>query len=91
MEIHFRLEGYCQVPDGTMPLDDVRNQFRLPSGAIVSICPVVELATSKNADDHRDLSHDKGVELGLVLEILNPRARLRARRGDEPVGRFKMP
>ncbi|ALJ16593.1 hypothetical protein [Sphingopyxis macrogoltabida] len=70
MEIHFRLEGYCQVPDGTRPLDEVRNQFRLPSGAIVSICPVVELATSENADDHRDLSHDEGVELGLVLEIL---------------------
>ena len=70
MEIHFRLEGYCQVPDGTRPLDDVRNQFRLPSGVIVSICPVVELATSENADDHRDLTYEEGIQLGLAVEIL---------------------
>lgn len=70
MEIHFRLEGYCQVPVGTSPLDAVRNQFRLPSGAIISICPVIELATCENADDHRDLSHDESVELGLTVEIL---------------------
>jgi hypothetical protein len=57
------------VPEGTAPLDGVANQFRLPTGEIILIQPVIEMASGPDADDHRDLSYDEAAEFGLALDV----------------------
>ena len=67
-QIRFTLSGTCLVPDGTSEVDRIANHVRLPSGQIVSIQPVIEMASGADADDHRDLSYDEAVALALYLE-----------------------
>lgn len=69
MRIDYVIAGSMLVPAGTTPLDGVANQFRLPTGEVFSVHAVIEMASSPDTDDHRDLSQgeaDKcGIEFGL--------------------------
>lgn len=68
-ELVFVLHGVCTVPDGVTPVDGIANQFRLPSGEVISVQPVIEMASGVDADDHRCLSHSEAVARDLFLEI----------------------
>ena len=67
-QIVFTLTGFCTVPDWTAEVPDITNHFRLPSGQMISIQPVLETASDTNADDHRDLAYTEAVDLDLFLE-----------------------
>ena len=67
-QIIFTLFGSCGVPTGTTAVDGFANHFRLPGGQIVSIQPVIEMESSIDADDHRELSYEEAVGLDLLLE-----------------------
>ncbi|MDF0491463.1 hypothetical protein PX699_16800 [Sphingobium sp. H39-3-25] len=69
MLVTYIIEGSCSVPDDTQPLEGVANQFRLPTGEIFSIHPVIEMATGPNADDHRDLTYWEAAARGISLEF----------------------
>ena len=67
-QIVFELHGSCGVPDGTSAVAGSPNQFRLPGGQIVSIQPVIELESTSDADDHRELTYAEAIALDLALE-----------------------
>jgi hypothetical protein len=69
MHVDYVIEGSFPVPEGTEPLPGKLNQFRLPSGEIVSVYPVIEMASGPDADDHRDLSYAEAAEYGIALEL----------------------
>lgn len=69
MHIEYTIEGALPVPEGTEPLAGVANQFRLPTGEIISVHPVIEMASFAGADDHRDLRHAEAAEHGIALEL----------------------
>lgn len=68
MRVSFTVSGSVLVPAGTTEIPGLANQLRLPGGQIVSIQPVIEMASGIDADDHRDLSYDEAVALDLYLE-----------------------
>lgn len=69
MHIDYMIEGSFPVPEGTEPFPGVANQFRLPTGEIISVHPVIEMASSADADDHRDLRHAEAADYGIALEL----------------------
>jgi len=69
MHVEFEIHGRVEVPDGTCLVPGTSNLFELPSGAIVSVHPIVEMATSLIADDHRDLSYVDAAAIGVRLEL----------------------
>ena len=77
MHITFQIQGRIDEPDGTTPLPGVENQFQLPSGQIVSVHPVIELASGLDADDHRDLTYSEAASLGILLDLYDRTATLR--------------
>jgi hypothetical protein len=77
MHIIFQIQGRIDVPDGTTPLPGIENQFRLPSGQIASVHPVIELAIGPDTDDHRDLTYSEAASLGILLDLYDRTATLR--------------
>jgi hypothetical protein len=69
MRIDFTIAGSFTVPDGTEALPGLANQFRLPSGEIISVHPIIEKASNLTADDHRDLSYTEAERLGVALSL----------------------
>lgn len=69
MHLDYHISGSLPVPKGTTALPGIANQFRLPTGEIISVHPVVEMASSAEADDHRDLSHREASDYGIALEL----------------------
>jgi hypothetical protein len=72
----FEIRGRYDVPAGTQPVPGSPNLFRLPSGEVVSVHPVIELASGSDSDDHRDLSYDEAAALGIVLDLYDREAEL---------------
>ena len=68
MRIDYTISGSFSVPDGSTFLPGSRNLIRLPDGQIVSIHPVVEIASHADADDHRNVDYEEGAALGVLLE-----------------------
>ena len=77
MHIIFQIQGRMDVPDGTTPSPGIENQFRLPSGQIISVRPVIELASGLDADGHRDLTYTEAAGLGILLDLYDRTATLR--------------
>lgn len=69
MLVTYTIEGSCSVPDGAQALEGLANQFRLPTGEIFSVHPVIEIASGPDADDHRDLTYQEAAGLGIRLEF----------------------
>jgi hypothetical protein len=65
----FEIRGRYVVPAGTEPVPGAPNLFRLPSGEVVSVHPVIELASGGDSDDHHDLTYDEAAALGIVLDL----------------------
>lgn len=74
--VAFEISGGFEVPDGTQPVDGMPNLFRLPTGHIVSVHPVIEMASAIDTDDHRDLTTDEAAALGIYLDLYDRTARL---------------
>lgn len=69
MHIDYVIEGSLPVPDGTVLLIGAANQFRLPTGEVISVHPVIEMASGADADDHHDLTWSQADEYGIALEL----------------------
>jgi len=69
MHVTFEINGSFVVPDGTEPVAEMANHFRLPSGEIISVHPVIEMESAPDRDDHRDLSYSEAVTLGVCLDF----------------------
>ena len=69
MHVDYVIEGSFPVPDGTETLAGSANQFRLPTGEIISVYPVIEMGSGPDADDHRDLTYGEAAEYGIALEL----------------------
>ena len=69
MHVDFEIHGSFEVPDGTCLVPGTVNLFELPSGAVISVHPVIEMATSMIADDHRDLTYAEAAALGVRLDL----------------------
>lgn len=69
MYVEFQIVGRYTVPDGTIAEPGTRKLFRLPGGQVVSVHPVIELETRRNADDHRDLSYSEGFAMGISFDL----------------------
>ncbi len=69
MHVEFQIEGRYHVPEGTAPVEGSGNLFRLPTGQIVSVYPVIEMASSADSDDHRDLAWSEAAALGISLDL----------------------
>lgn len=69
MHVEFQIEGRYQVPDGTLPVEGIANRFRLPTGQVVSVYPVIEMASGVDSDDHRDLTWSEAAALGISLDL----------------------
>ncbi len=67
-QISFTLNGSVLVPDGTTEVEGLANHVRLPGGQVISIQPVIEMASDVDTDDHRDLTYDEAGALDLYLE-----------------------
>jgi hypothetical protein len=76
MHVEFKIEGRYCVPEGTSPLEGVANQFRLPTGQIISVYPVIEMASSTDSDDHRDLNWSECASLGISLDLYDRQSEL---------------
>lgn len=76
MHIEFCIEGQFHAPTGTEPMAGVANQFRLPTGQIVSVYPVIEMASAMDSDDHRDLSWAEAHAVGISLDLYDRTAEL---------------
>lgn len=76
MLVTYIIEGSCSVPEGTQALEGVANQFRLPTGEIFSIHPIVEMASGPDTDDHCDLSYQEAIGRGVQLEFYERRCEL---------------
>lgn len=69
MHVAFEIQGRYDVPEGTKPVEGAVNLFRLPTGQIVSVHPVMEMATAIDSDDHRDLSTGEASAVGIHLDL----------------------
>ena len=69
MRISFEITGSFEVPAGTRPLGGSPNLFQLPSGEVVSVHHVIEMATALDSDDHRDLTTDEAATIGVHLDL----------------------
>lgn len=78
MRVEFEIRGSFTVPDGTVIVPDAENIFLLPSGQTVSVYPVVEMASGRECDDHRDLSWDEAAQFGVCLDLTHRYSELTA-------------
>lgn len=78
MIVEFEIRGTFEVPDGTVPVADMANWFRLPTGQVVSIYPVIEMASGPDAEDHRDLTYAEASKMGVILDLFDRTATLEA-------------
>lgn len=69
MHVEFQIEGRYQVPAGTTIVEGIANQFRLPTGQILSVHPVIEIASGIDSDDHRDLTWSEAASLGISFDL----------------------
>jgi hypothetical protein len=69
MHVDYCITGSFPVPEGTTPLAGAANTFVLSSGEVISIYPVIEMASAADADDHHDLSWDEAAAYGIALEL----------------------
>jgi hypothetical protein len=69
MHVEYEIRGRFEVPEGTRLLPRISNRFELPSGVVISVQPVIEMASSTVADDHRDLTYAEAAALGVVLDL----------------------
>ncbi|WP_157217995.1 hypothetical protein [Flavisphingomonas formosensis] len=69
MHVDYCITGSFPVPKGTRPREGVANQFVLPSGEVIAVYPVIEMASAADADDHRDLTWDEADAYGIALEL----------------------
>lgn len=69
MHVEFEIRGRFEVPEGTCLVPGMSNLFELPSGAIVSVQPDIEMASSLIADDHRDLTYADAAAIGVQLDL----------------------
>ena len=76
MHVQFEIAGSFAVPAGTVLVDGTANLFRLPLGEIVSVHPVIELASAIEVDDHRDLSAAEAAALDIHLDLYDRKASL---------------
>lgn len=68
MLIHYTISGTYTVPEGSAFIAGSENLVRLPDGSVVSVHPIIELASSADADDHRSLDYEEGRAVGVMLE-----------------------
>lgn len=71
MHVEYEIRGRVEVPEGTRLVPGMSNLFELPSGAVISVQPVIEMASSTVADDHRDLTYAEAAALGVVLDLFD--------------------
>lgn len=76
MHVVFEISGSFEVPEGTQRVDPFPNLFRLPTGEIVSVHPVIEIASGDDSDDHRDLTTAEAAAFGIHLDLYDRSARL---------------
>ncbi|WP_337847809.1 hypothetical protein [Sphingomonas sp.] len=76
MHVEFEIHGRFEVPEGTRPVDGSSNLFRLPTGEIVSVHPTIEMASTINSDDHRDLTTADAAATGIYLDLYDRESRL---------------
>lgn len=69
MHVEFEIRGRYNVPEGAEPVAGALNLFRLPTGQIVSVHPVIEMATAIDSDNHRDLSTGEAATFGVHLDL----------------------
>jgi hypothetical protein len=69
MHVDFEIHGHFYVPDGTIAVPETSNLFQLPSGRVVSVHPIIELSSTVDADDHRDLSYAEALGLGIQFDL----------------------
>lgn len=69
MHVEFEIRGRVEVPPGTHAVEGTQNLFRLPSGQIVSVHPVIEMASTIDSDDHRDLTTSQATSIGVHLDL----------------------
>ncbi len=68
MRIHYSIHGSFSVPDGSAFLANSANLIRLPGGQIISVHPIIEMASGPDADDHRNLGYEEAASLDVLLE-----------------------
>lgn len=68
MRIDYTITGSFTVPEGSQFLAGSENLIRVPGGQIVSVHPVIEMASGEEADDHRNLSYDEAAAIDVLLE-----------------------
>ncbi|WP_328277925.1 hypothetical protein [Sphingobium sp.] len=69
MHVDFEIHGSFEVPVGTQPVERLPNLFRLPTGEIVSVHPVIEMASADTSDDHHDLTTSEAAAIGVHLDL----------------------
>ncbi|CAN5495255.1 hypothetical protein BH10PSE12_BH10PSE12_07750 [soil metagenome] len=69
MHIDYCITGSFPVPDGTTACAGILNQFLLPSGEVISVHPVIEMASTIEADDHHDLRWSEMEAFGIALQL----------------------
>lgn len=68
MRIDYTISGSFTVPDGSRFLPGSENLIRLPGGQVISVHPIIEMASDANADDHHNLNYEEARALDVVLE-----------------------
>lgn len=68
MRIDYSIHGSFSVPDGSAFLPGSANLIRLPGGQIISIHPIIEMASGTDADDHHNLTYEEAAALDVLLE-----------------------
>ncbi|BAI99008.1 hypothetical protein Sj15T_10040 [Sphingobium sp. TA15] len=68
MRIDYSIQGSFSVPEGSAFLPGSANLVRLPGGQVISVHPVIEMASDANADDHRNLNYEEARALDVILE-----------------------
>ena len=69
MHVDFEIQGSFEVPVGTQPVEGLPNLFRLPTGEIVSVHPVIEMTSTDTRDDHHDLTTSEAAAFGVHLHL----------------------
>lgn len=68
MRVHYSIHGSFTLPQGSAFLPGSENLIRLPGGQIISVHPIIEMASGADADDHLNLDYEAAVALGVHLE-----------------------
>lgn len=76
MHVEFEIRGCFVVPEGTILVSGTENIFQLPSRQIVSVFPVIEMASSQDCDDHRDMSWQESIDLGVPIYLCDRNSEL---------------